>query len=143
MTSTFLLASIAVATALAGSIAVARTDQAVFADVHRVRDNCRMEGQHVGGDSNDARKDQKERCGERQQRASDRHRDRSNPVLQLVPNSSEPEQAAFGWQYFSDPRAAHAVVISPVGEYYLSLGNGPRQITGPAGGVWVRPPVHQ
>lgn len=58
---------------------------------------------------------------------------RPNPVLVTVPNSSSPHQASYGWQYFSDPRAARAVVISPSGEYFLSLGDGPQQITGPAG----------
>ncbi len=58
---------------------------------------------------------------------------RSDPALKAVSNGSLPHQASYGWQYFSDPRAAHAVVISPSGEYFLSLGDGPRQITGPAG----------
>ncbi len=58
---------------------------------------------------------------------------RSDAVLKSVSNGSLRRQAAYGWQYFSDPRAAHAVVISPSGEYFLSLGDGPRQITGPAG----------
>lgn len=66
-----------------------------------------------------------------QAQAGDGHR--ASPVLQVVPNSSRPQDAAYGWQYFSDPRAAHAVVISPSGEYFLSRGDGPRQITGPAG----------
>ncbi|MGV8892628.1 MAG: hypothetical protein ACOH2K_06780 [Burkholderiaceae bacterium] len=60
---------------------------------------------------------------------------RTSPVLRAVPNSSQPQDAAYGWQYFSDPRAVHAVAISPPGEYFLSLGDGPRQITGPAGQV--------
>ena len=58
-----------------------------------------------------------------------------SPALQVVPNSSLPGQASYGWQYFSNPRAAHAVVISPSGEYFLSRGDGPKQITGPAGDV--------
>ena len=65
--------------------------------------------------------------------AQDSHGLRSGPVLQAVPHSSLPDQASNGWQYYSDPRALHAVVISPSGEYFLSLGDGPRHITGPAG----------
>lgn len=60
---------------------------------------------------------------------------RASPVLQVVSNTSLPGQASYGWQYFSSPRAAHAIVISPAGEYFLSRGNGPKQITGPAGDV--------
>lgn len=62
-------------------------------------------------------------------------RDRGTPVLQVVSNTSLPGQASYGWQYFSDPRVAHAVIISPSGEYFLSRGDGPKQITGPAGDV--------
>ena len=58
---------------------------------------------------------------------------RSIPVLHVVPNNSLRQHAAYGWQYFSDARAVHAVAISPSGEYFLSLGDGLRQITGPAG----------
>ncbi len=57
----------------------------------------------------------------------------ASPVLRVVPNSSLSGDAAYRWQYFSDPRALHAVVISPLGEYYLSLGDGLKQITGPTG----------
>lgn len=62
----------------------------------------------------------------------------ASPVLHVVTNTSLPGQASYGWQYFSNPRATHAVVISPSGEYFLSRGNGPKQITGPAGGVLVQ-----
>lgn len=54
---------------------------------------------------------------------------RANPVLREVPNRSLPTQAGYGWKYFTDPRAAHAVMISSSGEYFLSLGRGPNQIT--------------
>lgn len=57
----------------------------------------------------------------------------TSPVLQVVPNSGLHGQESFGWRYFSDPDSAHAVVISPSGEYFLSLGDGPQQITGPTG----------
>ena len=60
---------------------------------------------------------------------------RTSPVLRVVPNRSLAGDAAYHWQYFSDPLALHAVVISPLGEYFLSLGDGPKQITGPAGQV--------
>lgn len=79
-------------------------------------------------------------AGPDQSQAGDGHR--ASPVLQAVPNSSRTQDAAYGWQYFSDPRAAHAVVISPSGEYFLSLGDGARQITGPAGQVLTMPRVH-
>ena len=59
------------------------------------------------------------------------HRADSN--MRAVTNPSLPDQAGHGWQYFSDPRAVRAVVISPVGEYFLSRGEGLRQITGPTG----------
>ncbi len=65
-----------------------------------------------------------------------------SPVLQLVPNSSVPGDAAYRWQYFSDPRALHAVMISPLGEYFLSRGDGPKQITGPTGPVMTAQPAH-
>jgi hypothetical protein len=69
--------------------------------------------------------------------AKTRDHKQPGPVLQVVPNSSQPGQASYGWQYFSNPRAAHAVVISPSGEYFLSRGDGPKQITGPAGDVLI------
>ncbi len=64
--------------------------------------------------------------------------DRAKPALQVVSNISVPGQAAYGWQYFSDPRARRAVIISPAGEYFLSRGAGPRQITGPEAQVSTR-----
>ena len=62
-----------------------------------------------------------------------------NVVLVAVPHSSQLHQESHGWQYFSDPRAVHAVVISPSGEYFLSLGDGLRQVTGPAGSRLIAP----
>jgi hypothetical protein len=58
-----------------------------------------------------------------------------------VANHSLASQAGYGWQYFSDPRAIHAVVISPAGEYFLSQGGGLRQITGPTGQQRATPPA--
>ncbi len=68
---------------------------------------------------------------------------RASPVLQVVSNNSLPGQVSYGWQYFSNPRAAQAVVISPSGEYFLSRGNGPKQITGPRGDVLMTPPAKE
>ena len=65
-----------------------------------------------------------------------------NPVLRLVPNTSAPGDAAYRWQYFSDPRAMYAVMISPLGEYFLSRGDGPKQITGPTDPVSAAQPAH-
>lgn len=66
-------------------------------------------------------------------RSHERHAARADAALREVSNASLPDQASYGWQYFSDPRAVRAVVISPSGEYFLSRGDGPRQVTGPAG----------
>lgn len=48
-----------------------------------------------------------------------------------VKTTSQPQEPAYGWHYYSDPPTEHAVVISPVGEYFLSLGRGMEQVTGP------------
>ena len=48
-----------------------------------------------------------------------------------VTTVSQPQEPAYGWHYYSDPPAEHAVVISPAGEYFLSLGRGMQQVTGP------------
>ena len=48
------------------------------------------------------------------------------PVLHAA-NVGEP---GHGWQYFSDPAHARAVVISPDGQYYLSRGKGLRWVAG-------------
>ncbi len=78
-------------------------------------------------------------AGPPQAHHGDRHQ--VTPMLQRVINSSQQDDAAYGWQYFSDPRAAHAVVISPSGEYFLSRGKGLRQITGPTGPVTLAQPA--
>lgn len=122
MTSTYLLTAIATAAVLVSGAAVARHAQSE-ADQTAPRvaqDSCR-DAAH--GD----------RCEDHRQRSHDRHETRVKPVPQVVPNASLPEQASYGWRYFSNPRAVYAVVISPSGEYFLSRGDGPRQITGPAG----------
>ena len=66
---------------------------------------------------------------------SEMRAEQATPVLRVVPNRSISGDAAYQWQFFSDPRALQAVVISPLGEYFLSRGDGPKQITGPAGDV--------
>lgn len=48
--------------------------------------------------------------------------------MQVVPTAAGPGQAGHGWQYFSDPAAHRAVVISPQGEYFLSRGKGMRLV---------------
>lgn len=44
--------------------------------------------------------------------------------MQAVPNNAGPQDHAYGWRYFSDPKVHRAVVISPQGDYYLSQGKG-------------------
>lgn len=138
MTSTNLLPSIVIATAILGGSALAHTVYAQGpADQTRERvanDNCRDRAQASRADrADDARCERSARRDERRQRKHEGRVDGADPLWLPVANTSAPEQEAYGWQYFSDPRVARAVVISPAGEYYLSLGKGPRQITGPAG----------
>ena len=70
MTSTHWLTTIALATALVGTTALARPDQT---NMHSAR--------HM----------------------------RAKAALRVVPNRSQPTQAAYGWKYFTNPRAPHAV----------------------------------
>ncbi len=72
-------------------------------------------------------------CRQDRKARSKAHRRHQRIDAKEVLNLNQPEQPAFGWHYFSDPRAVHAVVISPVGEYFLSRGQGMHQVTGPAG----------
>lgn len=51
--------------------------------------------------------------------------------MQAVPHDASPDEAAYGWQYFSDPGARRAVVISPRGDYYYSRGKGLRRVVAP------------
>jgi hypothetical protein len=48
--------------------------------------------------------------------------------MQVVPTTAGPGEAGHGWQYFSDPAARRAVVISPQGDYFLSRGRGLHRI---------------
>ena len=73
--------------------------------------------------------------------AGDRDHDRARPLaaetrpgasvdqgMRVVPHNAGPEERAHGWQYFSDPKARRAVVISPQGDYYYSHGKGLRWV---------------
>jgi hypothetical protein len=53
--------------------------------------------------------------------------------MQAVANRAGRGEPGHGWQYFSDPAASRAVVISPQGEYYVSRGKGLHRVapTGP------------
>ena len=51
-----------------------------------------------------------------------------NAPWQAIPTSAEAGSPGHGWQYFFNPQAARAVVISPDGHYYLSRGKGLRWI---------------
>lgn len=122
MTSNHLLMAIAAAAVLASGPALAARDH-----THSDQTSQRT----MRGDcGTDARGDHR---ADRGHHAHDRHEARAAKVLQVVPNGSLPDQPSYGWQYFSNQRTKVAVVISPAGEYYLSRGDGPRQITGPAG----------
>lgn len=51
-----------------------------------------------------------------------------DPGMQAVPHDAGAGERANGWQYFSDPTARRAVVISPQGDYYYSRGKGLRWV---------------
>ena len=55
----------------------------------------------------------------------------------MVNSLLKADEIAYFYEY---TRAKVAVVISPTGEYFLSRGDGPRQITGPAGNALATPP---
>lgn len=55
--------------------------------------------------------------------------------MQTVPHNAGPDERANGWQYFSDPTARRAVVISPQGDYYYSRGKGLRWVAAAQTGV--------
>lgn len=57
----------------------------------------------------------------RKERSADRHRASQMQVIAVTAKAGEP---GHGWQYFSDARRGHAVVISPGGDYYYSHGEG-------------------
>ncbi len=121
MTSNLMFSAIAAAAVLAGGSALAGQDRAPIDQTSQraVQDDHRAERKHHDRDRQEAR---------------------VSSALQVVPNASLPDQPSYGWQYFSDQQAKVAVVISPTGEYFLSRGDGPRQITGPAGNALATPP---
>lgn len=127
MTSKHLSFCMAVATCMVSAAAMAQpvVSQAVPAQASArvAQERCDQQQNRAG----DCRRDRRARSG------GDRRRYRADPVA--VVTDSVPQHPAYGWQYFSDPRAVHAVVISPAGEYFLSRGRGMRQVTGPAGGA--------
>lgn len=61
-------------------------------------------------------------AGDRRKAAEDhRHAASGMQAIAVLPKAGEP---GHGWQYFSDARKARAVVISPIGDYYYSRGDG-------------------
>ncbi len=50
-----------------------------------------------------------------------RHAAAGMQAISVSPRVGEP---GHGWRYFSDARKARAVVISPIGDYYYSRGEG-------------------
>ena len=55
--------------------------------------------------------------------------------MQAIVNAAGAQERAHGWQYFSDPAACRAVVISPQGDYYLSRGKGLRWVASAQSGI--------
>jgi len=132
MTAKHFLSAIAVATVFTGGAALARTDQWQTAGQQLASVDYRSDARASAADRHSDHR------GERRGDMRRHGRTGSAPMLRVVPNRSQPQDQSYGWQYFSNPRALWAVVISPAGEYYLSQGEGPTQVTGPAGQVLVR-----
>ena len=83
----------------------------------------------VGGSALAGNRDH-DRRHERQPGADARSAADAGQGMQVVPNHAGPQDRAQGWRYFSDPEARRAVVISPQGDYYLSLGQALRWVAG-------------
>lgn len=66
--------------------------------------------------------------GERQRAEDTRAADSPDQDMQAVPLQARDGDRHPGWQYFSDPAACRAVVISPQGDYYFSRGKGLRWV---------------
>lgn len=132
MTAKHFLTAIAVATVFTGGAALAHTSQWQTAGQHLTGIDYRSDARPFGADRDGEHR--RERRGDMRGHG----RTGSAPMLRVVPNRSQPQDQSYGWQYFSNPRALWAVVISPAGEYYLSQGEGPTQVTGPAGQLLVR-----
>ncbi|MGP1629123.1 MAG: hypothetical protein ACTS5V_04230 [Giesbergeria sp.] len=56
----------------------------------------------------------------RQNATEARSEDGFDHGMKVVANSAAADSPGYGWQYFSDPAARRAVVISPQGDYYYS-----------------------
>lgn len=127
MTSKLVLTAIATAAVFVSGSALAGRDRPMndATGRHAAQDTCRDDGYGKHG-------------ADHRHHRHDRHEARASKALRVVPNDSAPDAAAYGWQYFSSPGARYAVVISPAGEYYLSRGDGPKQITGPDGQLLVK-----
>ena len=76
-----------------------------------------------------------ERDQPRQRVADSRPAGNFNQRMLVVPNPAGPDERSHGWQYFSDPAALRAVVISPQGDYYFSRGKGLRWVAAAQPGV--------
>lgn len=74
------------------------------------------------------RSDSRHHDGERHRVANTRPAGAFDQGMQAVPHNAGPGEWGHGWQYFSDPVARRAVVISPQGDYYYSHGKGLRWV---------------
>lgn len=83
------------------------------------------------------RDDGHDRDHDRSRVADTRPADGFDHGMQAVPlsHSAGPGERGPGWQYFSDPTARRAVVISPQGDYYDSRGKGLRWVARSQTGV--------
>lgn len=131
MTSNHLLTAMATSALLASGLAFATVERegADLSGPRVARDGC-------GSDARGDPRSDRERHA-RHERKNDETR--AKKALYEVPNGSSPDQASYGWQYYSNARTKVAVVISPAGEYFLNRGDGLRQITGPAGSPSIAP----
>lgn len=142
MTSIHSLTIFAIAAAIVSAAAVVRPVQAAPEQTYTHADHHNLP-RILAERHGSAREDQHGNRDDRRQRSRGEPGDRANPTLVTVVTGSLPDQPAYGWQYFTDPRAAHAVVISPRGEYFASFGRGLRQVTGPTGQVVsAQPPAN-
>ena len=66
--------------------------------------------------------------GDQPRAADTRVADSPDQGMQAVPHQARDGDRHQGWQYFSDPAACRAVVISPQGDYYFSRGKGLRWV---------------
>lgn len=122
------LAALATTPALAGDHEHRREQRGEHAQRHEQRDDRRDECAEDRRHDHDGRHHGK--------RSAHKHAGNAAAALmQTVANAAGPADQAFGWQYFADPAARRAVVISPEGDYYLSRGKGLRWVVSTAAGV--------